>query len=54
MASSKPIKISCDTHGKMLRVLGEIQQTTDERITMEKTILRLMDFWYKERGKNEK
>lgn len=46
MASSKPVKVSCDTHGKMLRILGEIQQETDERITMDKTIVKLIDFWY--------
>lgn len=44
-ADCKPIKISSDTHGKVLRVLGEMQQGTDERMTMEKTILGLIDHW---------
>jgi hypothetical protein len=46
MASDcKQIKVCTETHGKMLRVLGEIQQTTDERVTMEKAIVKLIEYW---------
>lgn len=50
----KPIKVCTETHGKILRVLGEIQQHSNERITMEKVILKLLDFWNNGRTKNEK
>ncbi|MFH1978641.1 MAG: hypothetical protein ABIJ92_04920 [Candidatus Aenigmatarchaeota archaeon] len=50
MADSKLIKVHRKTHSRLLRIMGEIQQSSDERVTLEKAILRLMDVWGERNG----
>lgn len=50
MAETKPIKVHKETHCRLLRIMGEIQQESDERITLEKAILKLMDVWGEKGG----
>jgi len=48
----KTVKISDMTHRKLLKLCGEIQATTEEKTSMEKTILELLNEWERGKGKN--
>lgn len=41
----KTIKVGDETHRKLLKICGSIQATSDEKITMEKAIKKLMGVW---------
>jgi len=47
----KTVKISDGTHKKLLKLCGEIQAATEEKTSMEKTIMELLN--ERERGKGK-
>ena len=47
----KTIRLSDQIHKTLLSVLGDIQSISEERVTMDKTIQKLIEEWRNNHGK---
>jgi len=43
MATS--VRISPETHKHLLKISGDMQADSEEKVTMEKAIVKLMEYW---------